>query len=117
MYEVTYRLPLEAFLQRSREIQEILRGEKKENTNISPNLERYLLDTSSLDPNSKWLHFFLCLGIERRRAERNVLEWKKILKRAYTFLFQPRIFLIYFFAVAINVVAWVYVVLKIYRHA
>jgi hypothetical protein len=106
MYEVTYRLPLGAFLRRSREIQRALRGEEEDKKSISsPNLDRHLLDTSTLDADSKWLRFFLNLGIERKRAERNVLEWKEIAKRAYTLLFQLRASLIYLCAVLINVIA------------
>ncbi len=108
IYEVTYRLPLTAFLRRSREIQAALRGEEVANGSTpGPNGDRYLLDTSALDPNSRLLKFFLSRGVDQKRAERNVLEWRETGKRAYTFLFQLRASLIYLCALAVNVFALV----------
>lgn len=106
MYEVTYRLPLGAFLRRSREIQEALRGEKKEDKKpiTSPYLDRYLLDTSSLDADSKWMQFLVKWGLEESRAKRNVLQWREISKQAFTLLFQLRASLIYLCAMVINVI-------------
>ena len=106
MYEITYRIPLRAFLMRSREIQEVLRGEKEDETSMQyPYLDKYLLDTSEIEEDSKWLKFFLKLKIDGSQAKRNVVEWKRAKNQAYTSLFQLRISLIYLCAIFINAIA------------
>ena len=102
-YEVAYRAAHGAFLERSRKIQEFLRKELEINKeDQAPHLDRYLFPSGENTKGSKLLSFFLKVGIEQIRAEKNVHEIKSIFEEAWKMLFQFRISLIYLFAFIAN---------------
>jgi hypothetical protein len=102
-YEVAYRAAHGAFLERCRKIQKFLRKESAINEeDKTPYLDRYLFPSGENTKDSQLLSFFLKVGIEQTRAEKNVHEIKSIFEEAWKMLFQFRISLIYLFAFIAN---------------
>jgi hypothetical protein len=106
-YEITYRVSQGDFLKRSREIQEWLRENKKiTKDNKPPNLDKYLfLNLKKVSNANRLYRLQIKIGIERKRAQKNVHDCLRFFKESFRFLFQFRVSMPYIAAVVINIIA------------
>lgn len=103
-YEITYRTAHKAFLARCREIQAVLRSERDfSDQDKGPNMEKYLFKTDKLAKDSKLLSFFLKLGQENKRAEKNAWGMIETFKEAKIMIMQFRVSFIYLAAFMVNI--------------
>jgi len=102
-YEVAYRISHGAILCRSQEVQSLLRNEKDLNDKPKgPYLDKYLREVDKVSDKGKFFKLQIKLGIEEIRAKRNAREWKIFFENWWKYLLQPRISLLYFVAIVVN---------------
>ena len=110
LFEVIYRLGHASFLKRAREIEEILRGQRKfAESDKGPHREKYLFPESEAAKGSLFVKLFKLqgkLGVPEDRAKENVKAAANLLPELRNMLFQPRVSFVYLFALVGTFLLW-----------
>lgn len=104
-YEITYRTKHGEFLDRSREVQELIReGEDVGKENKSPYLDRYFSrNLKDIPILTRAYRIQKRFGIDQTEARKNICEFKTIFKESARLLFKLRISFPYVAACIINI--------------
>jgi hypothetical protein len=105
-YEITYRVRHASFLERSCEIQKLLReNENMTNGSKAPHLDKYFW-TNLEKISSKTLPYRLQrkMHIEEKRVNKNILEYQLFVRELKSCMFQLRVSLPYWAALVIDIV-------------
>ena len=104
-YEITYRTKHGEFLDRSREVQELIRkGEDVEKENKPPYLDKYFSrNLKDIPILTRAYRIEKRFGINQTKARENICEFKTIFKESAKLLFQLRVSFPYLATCIINI--------------